>query len=289
MLYYIPILGAVALATGTIIQKKLLSKKKIKIEFYHTLEFLAIVIAMIPFIWFFWQVDPQALSFKNIFIFGLVIIFAITANFFTFYSMKWEKVTNLEPAKILEPMFVIILAIFFSFFIDAGLYERNLHIIIPALIAGVALIFSHLKKYHLKFNKYFISAILGSFFFALELIISRLILNFYNPITFYFIRCSIILLISSILFRSELKAKIKSLDKKSILLFLAVGVVWVIYRLVIYWGYINLGVIFTTLLIMLGPIFIYAFAWKFLKEKLNWKNIIASIIIVACIVYAILV
>ena len=78
--------------------------------------------------------------------------------------MKWEKVTNLEPAKILEPLFVIILAIFFSFIIDAGLYERNLKVIIPALIAGVALIFSHIQKHHLKFNRYFIAAILGSFF-----------------------------------------------------------------------------------------------------------------------------
>ncbi len=281
---YIPILGALALATGTIIQKKLLSQKKIGIKFYQTVEFAAIVLAMLPFIYFFWKIDSQAFEFKNIFIFGLVIIFSIAANLFLFYSMKWEKVTNLEPAKILEPLFVIILAIFFSFFIDSKLYERNLKIIVPALIAGIALIFSHIKKHHLKFNKYFIAAILGSFFFALELVISRLILDFYSPITFYFIRCFSIFLLSFVLF----KPKFKSLDKKSILLFLAIGFIWAIYRIVIYWGYTNLGVIFTTLVIMLGPIFIYLFAWKFLKEKINWKNIVASIVIVACVVYAIL-
>lgn len=281
---YIPILGALALATGTIIQKKLLNIKKINIKLYQTAEFSAIVLAMIPFIYFFWQMDAQALEFKNLFIFGLVILFSIVANLFVFYSMKWEKVTNLEPAKILEPLFVIMLAIFFSFFIDSRLYERNLKVIIPALIAGAALIFSHVKKQHLKFNKYFIAAILGSFFFALELIISRLILDFYSPITFYFIRCSSIFLISLALFRP----KFKSLDKKSILLFFAVGIIWAIYRIIIYWGYVNLGVIFTTLIIMLGPIFIYLFAWKFLKEKINWKNIVASIVIIACVVYAVL-
>ena len=281
---YIPILGALALAVGTIIQKKLLIKKKIGIKFYQTAEFAAIVIAMLPFIYFFWQMDSQALELKNIFIFGLVIIFSIAANLFLFYSMKWEKVTRLEPAKILEPLFVIILAIFFSFFIDSKLYERNLKVIIPALIAGAALIFSHIKKHHLTFNKYFIAAILGSFFFALELVISRLILDFYSPITFYFIRCISILLISIILFRP----KFKSLDKKSILLFLSVGFIWVAYRIIIYWGYINLGIMFTTLVIMLGPIFIYLLAWKFLKEKLNWKNIVASIIIIACVLYAVL-
>ena len=281
---YLPILGALALATGTIIQKKLLSKKKIGIKFYQTAEFFAIVLAMLPFIYFFWRMDSQALELKNIFIFGLVILFSITANLFTFYSMKWEKVSNLEPAKILEPLFVIILAIFFSFLINEGMYERNLKVIIPAFIAGAALIFSHVKKHHLKFNKYFIAAMLGSFFFALELVISRLILDFYSPITFYFLRCSSIFLISLALFRP----KLKSLDKKSSFLIFIIGIVWAVYRVIIYWGYTNLGVIFTTLIIMLGPIFIYLFAWKFLKEKINWKNIVASVVIIACIVYAIL-
>lgn len=282
---YIPILGALALATGTIIQRKILKQKRIEIKPYHTAEFFAIVLAMLPFIYFFWQMDmQQALEFKNIFIFALVILFSIVANSFTFYSMKWEKVTNLEPAKILEPLFVIILAIFFSFFIDSGLYERNLKVIVPALIAGAALIFSHIKKHHLKFNKYFIAAILGSFFFALELIISRLILDFYSPITFYFLRCSSIFILSLILFRPNLK----SIDIKSRWMIFIIGIIWAVYRIIIYWGYQNLGVIFTTLVIMLGPIFIYVFAWKFLKEKINWKNITASIIIIGCIIYAIL-
>ena len=115
MVYY-PILGALALATGTILQKIVLIRKKIDIKLYQTLEFLAIVLVMLPFVYFFWKLDVQAFEFKNIFIFGLVIIFSVAANLFTFYSMKWEKVTNLEPAKILEPLFVILLAIFFQLF-----------------------------------------------------------------------------------------------------------------------------------------------------------------------------
>ncbi len=281
---YLPILGALALAIGTIFQRKVLKQKSIGIKVYQKAVFLAIVLAMLPFIYFFWRIDAGAFELKNIFIFSLVIIFSITANLFTFYSMKWEKVTNLEPAKILEPLFVIILAIFFSFFINASMYEKNLKVIIPALIAGITLIFSHIKKHHLRFNRYFIAAILGSFFFALELVISRLILDFYSPITFYFLRCSFILIISFALFRT----KLKTLDKKSSILIFIIGIVWAVYRIVIYWGYTNLGVIFTTLVIMLGPIFIYIFAWKFLKEKINWRNIVASIIIVGCVVYAIL-
>jgi drug/metabolite transporter (DMT)-like permease len=280
---YFPILGAIALAGGTIFEREMLKKKGMDIKKYQTLEFLGIVIVMIPLIYFFWKLNSQALELKNILIFVGVVISAIIANLFTFYSMKGEKINNLEPAKMLEPLFTILLAILFSFFFQ-GIYEKNTKIIIPALIAGLALILSHVKREHLKFNKYFLAAIVGSFFFALELIISRLILDLYSPVTFYFLRCSAILLISFIIFRP----KLSNLGTKLKLKMLLIGAIWVIYRVAIYYGYLKIGVISTTLIFMLAPIFIYTFAKIFLREKINARNIIASIIILACVLYAIL-
>jgi len=281
---HIPILGSLSLATGTILEKIVLKKKSINIKTYQTAVFFSIIFAMLPFLFFFWKLDAQAFELKNILIFSMIILSSLIANLFIFYSLKWEKITKLQPARMLEPLMVILLAIIFSFFIDGNLYERNLKIIIPALIASIAIIFPNLKKHHLYMNKYIVAAIIGSFFFALELIISRLILNFYSPITFYFLRCSTIFLISLILF----KPNIKKIDKKSRWIILITGAIWAIYRIVIYWGYLNIGIIFTTLMIMLGPIFIYIFAYKFLKEKLNWKNIVSALIIIACVLYAIL-
>ncbi len=84
------------------------------------------------------------------------------------------------------------------------------------------------------------------------------------------------------------RPKFKSLDKKSIKLIFITGAIWSIYRIVIYWGYTTLGIISTTLMIMLGPIFIYILARIFLKEKIRWRNIVASIIIIACVLYAVL-
>ena len=40
---------------------------------------------------------------------------------------------------------------------------------------------------------------------------------------------------------------------------------------------------------MLGHVFVYLFARVFLKEKLELRNIIAAIIIVACVLYVVLV
>jgi drug/metabolite transporter (DMT)-like permease len=280
---YIPILGALALSIGTILERIVLRIKKINIKLYQTASFFAIVLAMLPLLYFFWRIDQGAMQLKNILIFAGVILFSIIANLFVFYSLKWEKVTNLEPARILEPLFVVLLALVFSFFFDE--FERNLNVIIPAIIAAFALVFPHIKKEHLQFNRYFIAAIFGSFFFALELVLSRLILDFYSPITFYFLRCASIFIISAIAFRPKLKP-LK--DKKISILIFITGVTWVVYRVAVYFGYLKYGVTLTTLILMLSPVFIYLIANIFLKEKLNWKNILSSVIIIACIVYVLL-
>jgi len=279
----LPVFAAIALGAGTIIERIILKKKNISIKFYETYSFLAIVLVMIPFIFFLWNVSPDALLLKNILILAAVVVLAILANYFTFYSMKWEKLSKLEPAKMVEPLFTILLAIIFSIFIDATLYERNIKIIIPAIIAGAALIFSHFEKHHLKFNKYFLAAIIGSFFFASELVVSRLILDNYSSFTFYFVRCTLIFILSLAIFRpSFTKAKAKT---KTIFFLLLTGAIWVAFRTILYYGYTTFGIIFTTLIIMLGPVFIYLFAWIFLKDKPTWKNIVASIVILGAVLY----
>ncbi len=276
---YLPILGAIALAGGTIIQRFILKKKNISVKQYSVMEFLAIVLVMAPFIYFFWKIDSAAFQLKNLIILGLVIIFSVIANILVYYSVKGEKVSNLEPAKVLEPLFVILLAIIFSFFFSG--FEKNPKVIIPAILSVGALVFSHIKKHHLNFNKYFLAAIFGSFFFGLELVVSNLILRYYNPITFYFIRGFFILLFFLIFFHPNLKSQ----KGKTKLTIFGLGAIWVFYRIAVYYGFLKLGVISTTLIFLLGPVLVYLFAHIFLKEKYNWKNILASLIIVTSIVY----
>jgi len=280
---YLPIFGSIALASGTLLERIVLKKKKIDIKTYSTASFLALTLLMIPLILFFWRVSSEAMELKNILIFLTVIILSLLANLFTFFSMKGERVSKLEPAKITEPIFTILLTIVFSFIIGTSLYERNLHALIPALIAGLALVFSHIEKHHLKFNKYFIAALIGSLFYALELVVSRLILDYYSPLSFYFIRCLAVLLIALVFLKPKFK---KELDKKISFVIIITAAIWIAYRLIVYFGYTSIGIISTTLILMLGPLFIYLFAWIFLKDKPTWKNIIASIIILICVLYA---
>jgi len=68
-----------------------------------------------------------------------------------------------------------------------------------------------------------------------------------------------------------------------------ISIVWVVYRVIMYYGYQTIGIVFTTMLLILAPIVIYIFAAIFLKEKIKLRQIIASIIIVACVVSAIII
>ncbi len=284
MIIYLPIFGALAFATLTLMEKIILGKKKINSQTFVSATFLATIIVMLPFIYFFWKLDAQAFELKNLFIFFLIIISSLTANLLLFFAIKWEKITTLEPAIILEPLFTILLALVFSFIFGTILFQRNFNVIFPAIIASLALVFSHIKKHHLDFNKYFLAAIGASFFFALELVLTKLILDYYTPISFYFLRCLSIFIVAFFLFRPKLSA----INTKIKWQIFVTGALWVFYRVMVYYGYIQLGVIFTTLLLLLGPVFVYAFARIFLKEKLDKRNILAAIVIIACVLYAIL-
>jgi len=279
--------GAFLEAAGTIIEKKILRKHNVDSKSYTVLEFIAILAAAIPVFLilsvffpqiFAWKITPEAFQLKNLLIFLAIIVSALFANLLTFYALKWEKVTELEPIRLLQPLFVIL----FAFILYSAERNTPMNILAAALIASLALIFSHIKKHHLQFNKYALAAIFGSILFALDLALSNFLLPFYSPLSLYFTRSLVVLIICFTFIKVNFKAQ-----KRQTWLYLAVvGFIWVIYRAILYYSYTVKGVIFTTLLFMLTPVFIYIMSYLYLHEKPNWRNILASIVILACILYA---
>jgi drug/metabolite transporter (DMT)-like permease len=273
----LPIIGALLEAAGMTFEKKLLKKKNFNYKNYAVYEFLAIVLVMLTFIFFVWRIDELAFSAKNIAIFAGVILSSIVANLLIFYSLKREDITEFEPVWLMQPIFTIILA--FLFYSS----ERKWSIFILALIASVSLIVSHVRKHHLVFNKYLIAALIGGFFFAVELVLSKSILPFYSLFTFYFLRCLFVLIIIFIIYRPTGK----EINKKVGIAFIILGLIWTVYRVIIYYGYEVYGIVFTTMLLILSPVFLFIFAVIFLKEKPKLRNIISSAIIIVCVVLAI--
>ena len=69
----LPIIGALLEAAGMILEKKILKNKKIDFRNYTAYEFLAIVIVMLPIVYFTWRMDKGALSLLNIIVFGIML------------------------------------------------------------------------------------------------------------------------------------------------------------------------------------------------------------------------
>jgi drug/metabolite transporter (DMT)-like permease len=282
---YLPVAGAFFEAIRIILEKKILIRDRINFKNFTVYLFLSVILIMLPFIYLFWKVQPQALSSPNIAIFIIIVFASILANMLMFYSLKREKVTEIEPVRLMQPLFVIFIAYLFSFFFEPYAAEKNISILFLAIIASISLIASHIKKHHFVFNKCLILALIASFLFALELVMTRAILDYYNPLTFYFIRGVFIFLITWIAFQPH----IEGIKSRTRLMIFITGAIWVLYRIIIYYGYLSQGIIFTTTILILAPIFIFIFAVTFLKEKVTIRHIVSSIIIIICVIAAIII
>jgi len=268
-----------------ILEKKVMKKKNMNYKNYTVYGFFAIVIAMIPFLLFFWRVSPEALQLKNLLVMAGVVLSALFANMFIFYSLKRESLCELEPIRLMQPLFTILFAFILSFFLTAYSDERNTSILILALIASITLIVTHFKKDHLNFDKYILAALVGSILFSVELVLSKIILQYYSSWSLYFIRCLLILIIAAAVFRPNFK----KIDKQTHYFTWIIAFIWIFYRMILYWGYESFGIIFTTILLILTPVFIFVLARIFLKEKITFKQIVSTIIIILCVAAAILI
>ena len=282
---YLPIIGSIFESSLTITEKKVLRNHKINSINYTVYSFFGIVLIMLPFIFFVWDLSPEALELKNLLIFIAIIITATFANLLTYYSLKREDVTELEPITLTAPLFTILLAFIFSFFFAAFSTERNYFILALGIISSIAIIIPHLKKSHLRFNKYLWAALIGSFLFSVELVLSKFILSYYNSFTFYFLRCLAIFIITWIVFQP----KLKSIKNKVKIMILITSILGVFYRIILYYSYESYGIMFTTIVMsILTPVLIFIFAAVFLKEKIKLKHIISAVIVIICVLTTII-
>lgn len=282
-MFYIPLLGATLDAGGTVLYKFLANRQRVTYKDFMVYGFGAIVLVSLPLLYFFWDIHPLAGRNMNMALLAMVVVFSIFANYFTFYAFKNKDLSKIQTLRLTLPLFTVLLAFFFSFFFQVYSNERNYYVLLFAFIASVTLVLSNIKKHHFRFDKYSWAMLVGSFFFALELTLSKPLVAFYHPVTLYFIRSFFIFIVAFALFRGQL-SKVKLSGKW---LFLAAALFWVGYRALLYYAYGVFGIVFTTTVFILSPVFIYLSSWMFLKEKITVRQVISSMVIVACVIGAI--
>lgn len=277
MFYYFPILASFVNAVSTYFEKVLFRDKTVKPKnFIPATFFLAFCFAAIFAFPFLGNISPAALNTRNIILFLSMIVLAITTNYLYYYGFCREKLSEVEQWLAMSPLVTVILSSIFY------VSERDPRILIAAIIAGVALIFSHTERHRFVLHRGS-WALLGSILITgFETLLIKELLVVYSPVALYTIRIGMVAFFTMFIFG----APFKQLGKKNTKSITLISFLWVLVMILTYTSYKNSGLVFTTLVLMLSQVLIFLESMFVFKEKIKPKFLMAIFIILACVAYA---
>lgn len=272
-----PILAALLGSLATLGEKEVLSRLKVDYRLFTSVLFLFLFLFSFIVALFLGKISiPEVYTLKYISLFLGMLITATAWNLLLYRGLQHESMTEFELVTMSKPIVIILVA---SILLSS---ERNLHIFLAAVVAALALFFSHLRRNHLVFNKY-LGGLLGYLFLAaLENVFDKKLLEVFSPAALYAARTGLIFLVLLILIRP----KFKNLEKKDTLVIALLSVLGTAFMIIQYQSFDQFGIVFTALYLTLLPILVYLFAVVFLKERLKLRVVLASLVILAAIIYA---
>lgn len=273
---FYPIVGSLTQAFGIMVDKVLLTKKKLIISKFVPWLFLFLALFTFFILIFDNRIVISVINWTTVAYFVLMIGLAFVWNILYYRAIKNESVQEFEPILMFSPLLVILLtAIIFP-------RESDRMIFFIALIASVVLIFSHFERGQLKFQKESLGLIICVFLMSVEVLVIRELLFYFTPASLYFIRCSVLLVVFLIYYRKTFFS-IPDRGLPGIILTSLLGAAQMVSR---FYGYQNIGIVFTTLVMAMAPVLVYLFCFTCLKEPLKPKKIIGGSVILVCVVAA---
>ena len=129
--------------------------------------------------------------------------------------------------------------------------------------------------------------------YPIEAILIKNLLYLYSPLSMYLFRTLGVFIVLSIWFlliaprvAGDKHVNFSKWKLKNYALTLLISGIAVAQMVLIYYGYRNVGVIFTTLILTLAPILTYLGCAVILKERPKKRILAAALVILACIIYA---
>jgi drug/metabolite transporter (DMT)-like permease len=271
--FFAAILGA----GGDISAKYVLAKMKLPLKQFLPFIFILLAIFSLCIAPFGFYLHQAAFTFINIFLFLLMITFAITSNVLLSKSMQTEPLHEYEMIILMSPLLTIILA---EIFLPS---ERNVNIFLAGLIASLALIIARMRKHHLVLNKNMKQTSLAVLLLAGESILLKHLLDFYSPAFLYFIRVLLVAIVFIFVYRPDAKV----LKFTSVLTWLAAsaafGTITMILKL---FAFKNIGLVETTIIFLLMPIVTFSASYFYFDEHRNFKkDVVCASIVLLCIIY----
>lgn len=269
-------IAAVAQAGGIIVDKIILTRRRMEIHVFIPVLFLFLFLLTGILMPHLGKISLEIFKPYYLVIFLLMIAAAIIWNVFYYQGVQKEKVHEFELIIMFQPLLTILLA--------AVLIEKNtnIHLLIAAIIASLSLIFSHLRKNHFELSSGSRGLILAVIFMSAEIILQKIILEVFSPVALYFVRTGIIFLIFLFLYQPRLR----QVSNAHLFLLLATSALGVTQMITKFYGFQSYGVIYTSLILILSPVLVYITSTILLHERLKLRTVLSALAIIGCIVYA---
>jgi len=269
-------LASIGYAGGVVVDKVVLSRYKLPVKRFIPLLFIWLALITAFLLPNFGHINwPLFETTKYIVLFASMIVVAITWNSFYYRGIQEGQIHDIELIMMLTPLTTII---FSAIFLPA---ERNLPVYIAGIIASIALVVSRFRHNHLQYTKVTGIILAAMVLSSAESIIIKLLLDVSSPATLYFSRTAVM----AVIFLIAWRPKLLQMPAKCFAYTIISAAFGVLQMVLKFYGFAKLGVAETTLFLVLGPFLVYFFSAFYFHENIKKRDIIATIVVVAAILY----
>lgn len=275
-MFAIPFVAAISDALGLTLEKIALGKNKMAVSLYLPLLFLFIFVVSAVLTPFLGAFDYNLVfQTKYVVYFILMILLAVTWNYLSAQSIQKERLHEHEMILMLQPGAIILLASVFS------PVHTDTKVLIASLVAALFLIISRIKRGHFDFSQYSLNMVIAVFLMAVESLVINELLKAYSPVSLYALRTGFVFLFYLIYFRPKFYEE----SKENYRLVFGSALLGTICMIARFYGYKDLGIVPTTVVLIISPVLLYLISARYFKEKLNLRTILSFVVILGCIAY----
>lgn len=275
MLY--PLLAAVIDSFALVFAKRFLNIfKKLSAPAFAFWVLLFIILVGLATLPWTGHIDRAALSWQYLLLAIAMAALAANYNLLYYYTLKREQVSRIEPFLLFNPLVTITIASLI--YAD----ERVWQIYLAAGLAGALLLWSRWQRSGFQWGLAMWAMVGFAILYGIEVAIIRQLLTVYSPVALYLVRSVVTILFLWVLERG----RFPSITWRQALYLLALAGSAVLVAGLVYTSYHLRGVGQTVVVLILSPVLVYLLSAAVLKEKLLSRDIVASVGVVALVLWA---
>lgn len=278
MNFLVPLLGVVFNTTYSTLDKVALSFRGVNYKSFNAVSFpLSFLGAVLLFIIVRPPLSLELFSGNAKWLLLAWVGVSVFTNLIFYRALENDTLGEMQIAGLLKD--VLIIAVSSTVFAD----ERNILIIIPALVASSSVVWSHWEQRRFQIKKTTLLFVAYSLIAAPTIAsISKVLLHTWDPVSLQMVRWGMVsVIVLSLFFRSVRRIPRSAFPLLILTNFLSVAG-WALY----YYSYQRSGIIYTVLLFSLQPFLVYLASLIFLKEKFHPRKTAAFMIVLVSIIVA---